>query len=61
MKKILLILFSSVFAISAYAQGNGNGNGNGNNIPTEHNEATIAQLQAEMVSGKLSSAKLTKE
>ena len=60
MKKILLILTGSIFVISAYAQGNGNGNGNGS-IPTEHNEATIAQLQAEMASGKLSSVKLTKE
>ena len=56
MKKILLILTGSIFMVSAYAQGNGNGNGNGNgSIPTEHNEATIAQLQAEMASGKLSS------
>jgi amidase len=64
MKKILLILTGSIFVISAYAQSNGNGNGKGNgngSIPTEHNEATIAQLQAEMVSGKLSSVKLTKE
>src|SRR5258708_23450260 len=64
MKKILLILTGSIFVISAYAQGNGNGNGNGKgngSIPTEHNEATIAQLQAEMASGKLSSVKLTKE
>jgi amidase len=60
MKKILLILTGSIFVISAYAQGNGNGNGNGN-IPAEHNEATIAQLQAEMASGKLSSVKLTRE
>ena len=62
MKKILLILTGSFFVISTYGQGNGNGNGNGNgSIPTEHNEATIAQLQAEMASGKLSSVKLTRE
>src|SRR5437868_4194052 len=30
-------------------------------IPTAHNEATIAQLQAEMASGKLTSEKLTQE
>ena len=30
-------------------------------IPTRHNEATIAQLQAEMASGKLSSEELTRE
>ena len=53
MKKILLILTSTVFAFTVYGQGNGNGNGNRNgNIPTEHNEATIGQLQAEMASEK---------
>src|SRR5205809_6683484 len=57
MKTILLLLISPVFAIAAFA---GNGNGNGN-IPTEHNEATIAQLQAEMASGKLSSFQLTRD
>jgi len=65
MKKILLILTGFIFVISAYAQGNGNANGNdnvdANNIPTAHNEATIAQLQAEMASGKLSSVELTRE
>ena len=66
MKKILLLLFSTVFALTAYAQGNGNSNGTGNVdangiIPTAHNEATIAQLQAEMASGKLSSVDLTRE
>src|SRR6476620_11089846 len=70
MKKILLILTGSIFVISAYAQGNGNGNGNANgndnvdangNIPTAHNEATIAQLRAQMASGKLSSVELTRE
>ncbi|HEY2030920.1 MAG TPA: amidase [Myxococcales bacterium] len=30
-------------------------------VPTAHNEATIAQLQAEMASGKTTSEKLTKE
>ena len=66
MKKILLLLFSTVFALTAYAQGNGNANGNDNvdansNIPTAHNEATIARLQAEMASGRLSSVELTRE
>jgi amidase len=36
-------------------------NSNSNAVPTEHNEATVAQLQAEMASGKLTSEKLTKE
>ena len=56
MKKILLILTSTVFALITYAQGNGNGN-----IPTAHNEATIAQLQEEMALGKLTSVQLTNE
>src|SRR5882762_4139426 len=30
-------------------------------IPTQHNEATVAQLQAEMASGRLTSEELTKE
>src|SRR5882762_1292916 len=30
-------------------------------IPTQHNEATVAQLQAEMASGTLTSVELTKE
>jgi amidase len=32
-----------------------------NNVPTQHNEATIAQLQAEMASGNLTSVQLTHE
>jgi len=66
MKKILLILTGCIFALTAYGQGNGNGNGNNiadgsNNIPTAHNEATIAQLQEEMALGKLTSVQLTNE
>ena len=30
-------------------------------VPTQHNEATVAQLQAEMASGQLTSVELTKE
>ncbi len=30
-------------------------------IPTQHNEATVAQLQAEMAAGTLTSVELTKE
>jgi len=30
-------------------------------VPTQHNEATVAQLQAEMASGQLTSVQLTKE
>jgi hypothetical protein len=66
MKKILLISTGCIFALTAYGQGNGNGNGNNiavgsNNIPTAHNEATIAQLQEEMALGKLTSVQLTNE
>src|SRR5690349_23838433 len=32
-----------------------------NTIPTQHNEATVAQLQAEMASGRLTSQGLTQE
>jgi amidase len=31
------------------------------NIPTQHNEATVAQLEADMVAGKLTSEQLTRE
>jgi amidase len=52
--KILLILTSIVLTLPLQAQNNGNGT-----VPTQHNEATIAQLQAEMASGKLTSVELT--
>src|ERR1700704_2997770 len=57
MKKILLILMNVAFAFTVRADREHDGN----NIPTRHNEATIAQLQAEMASGKLTSEDLTKE
>ena len=31
------------------------------NIPTQHNEATVAQLEADMAAGKLTSEQLTRE
>ena len=34
---------------------------NDSNVPTQHNEATVAQLQTEMASGKLTSVQLTRE
>ncbi|HEY1893734.1 MAG TPA: amidase family protein, partial [Chthoniobacterales bacterium] len=58
MKKILLILTGCIFALTAYGQGNAAAS---NNIPTAHNEATIAQLQEEMALGKLTSVQLTNE
>src|SRR5215472_11380386 len=48
---VLTILLMSVFAIAQ----------NQNSIPTEHNEATVAQLQAQMASGQLTSEILTQE
>jgi amidase len=51
MKKILLFLAGAALTLTAGAD----------NVPTQHNEATIAQLQAEMASGKLTSKDLTRE
>src|SRR5215471_2029838 len=67
MKKIVLLLFSTVFTLTAYAQENGNSNGSAEsvninaNIPTTHNEWTVARLQAAMAAGRLSSVELTRE
>jgi amidase len=49
---ILLFLTCSVFTLPVQAQNNAN-------VPTQHNEATIDQLQAEMALGKLTSVQLT--
>ena len=54
MNKIILLLTSTILALTVRA-------GSDNSIPTRHNEATIAQLQAEMASGKLTSEQLTRE
>src|SRR5215472_136567 len=48
---VLTILLMPVLAVAQ----------NQSSIPTEHNEATIAQLQAQMVSGQLTSEILTQE
>src|SRR5712691_9534283 len=53
-KKILLILATTTLTLTVRA-------GREDGVPTRHNEATIAQLQAEMASGKLTSVELTKE
>src|SRR5437588_616753 len=50
----LLILTCSVLTLPVQAQNNAN-------VPTQHNEATIAQLQEEMALGKLTSVQLTNE
>ena len=52
MKKNLLILTSLLFSLPLRADPP---------VPIQHNEATIAQLQAEMASGKLKSEDLTNE
>jgi amidase len=54
---IRILLFAALLApASAFAQGLSQ-----TSVPTEHNEATVAQLQAEMASGKLTSEQLTQE
>lgn len=50
------ILLFTVLLVSAAATAQ-----NQNAIPAQHNEATIAQLQAEMASGQLTSEQLTQE
>ncbi len=54
--KILLILTSTALTLTMRADPNKEAG-----VPTRHNEATIAELQAEMASGKLTSVELTKE
>jgi amidase len=54
MNKILLILASTAFALTTRAD-------HDNDIPTRHNEATVAQLQADMAAGRLTSKDLTRE
>jgi amidase len=54
MKKILFVLTATA-ALTFTARADRN------DIPTRHNEATVAQLQAEMASGKLTSRQLTQE
>ena len=51
MKTILLTLISISLTLPLLAQ---------NNVPTQFNEATIAELQAQMRAGKLTSVQLTK-
>jgi amidase len=54
---IRILLFAALLApASAFGQSDSQ-----KSIPTEHNEATVAQLQAEMASGRLTSEELTKE
>jgi amidase len=57
---LLAILFVSLWATGAAAPAKHMGDDD-NDVPTKHNEATVAQLQAEMASGRLTSEELTKE
>jgi amidase len=52
-KTILLLISSVAIAVSIRAQGT-------TDVPTQHNEKTVAQLQHEMAAGKLTSVELTK-
>ncbi len=52
------ILFLAVLLTPSLASGQ---SGAQNSIPTQHNEATVAQLQAQMASGMLTSEELTRE
>ena len=52
------ILFLAVLLTPSLASGQ---SGAQNPIPTQHNEATVAQLQAQMASGMLTSEELSKE
>src|SRR6202165_1076016 len=54
MNKIFLIITSTALALTVRADRE-------DGVPTQHNEATVAQLQAEMASGNLTSEDLTKE
>jgi amidase len=53
MKTILLLFTSVAIAVSMRAQST-------TDVPTQHNEKTVARLQHEMASGKLTSVELTK-
>lgn len=54
-------LVLTVLLAAAIAAGQDQSDKNDKDVPTQHNEATIAQLQAQMSSGELTSEALTKE
>lgn len=55
------ILFAALLALPAAAANDATRNSPPNDAPKNHNEWTVAHLQAEMASGKLTSEDLTKE
>ena len=58
---IRTLLLAALLALPSAAANVATRNSNSNGVPTQHNEATVAQLQAEMASGKLTSEQLTSE
>jgi len=55
------LLLSALLALPLAAANDATRNSESPDVPKQHNEATVAQLQAEMASGKLTSAELTRE
>ncbi len=55
------LLLAALLALPVAAANDATRNSDSPDVPTRHNEATVAQLQAEMASGKLTSEELTKE
>ncbi|HKB98182.1 MAG TPA: amidase family protein, partial [Terriglobales bacterium] len=58
---VRIFLLSALLALPLAAANDATTNSESPNVPKQHNEATVAQLQAEMASGKLTSAELTRE
>jgi amidase len=56
-----LLLLAALLAVPLAAANDVSGNNQSKDIPKDHNEWTVAQLQAAMASGKLTSEDLTKE
>src|SRR4030088_3791990 len=55
------LLLSALLALPLAAANDATRKSESPDVPTRHNEATVAQLQAEMASGKLTSEELTRE
>ena len=58
---IRTLLLAALLALPSAAANVATRNSTSAGVPTQHNEATVAQLQAEMASGKLTSEQLTSE
>src|SRR6266853_4945900 len=55
------LFLAALLALPLAAANDATPNNQSNNVPTDHNEWTVAQLQAAMASGTLTSENLTKE